>query len=65
MMLAALGFMIGTGGSAVVSKALGEGRNKEANEYFSLLVYAALIRRNYYQHIRIHIFKAACNHSRR
>ena len=43
MMLAALGFMIGTGGSAVVSKALGEGRNKEANEYFSLLVYAALI----------------------
>ncbi|MDE6751918.1 MAG: MATE family efflux transporter [Eubacterium sp.] len=43
MMLAALGFMIGTGGSAVVSKALGEGRNKEANEYFSLLVYSALI----------------------
>ena len=43
MMLAALGFMIGTGGSAVVSKALGEGKKKEANEYFSMLVYAALI----------------------
>ena len=43
MMLAALGFMIGTGGSAVVSKALGEGKKKEANEYFSMLVYAAFI----------------------
>lgn len=43
MMLAALGFMIGTGGSAVVSKALGEGKKKAANEYFSMLVYAALI----------------------
>lgn len=43
MMFAALGFMIGTGGSAVVSKALGEGKKKVANEYFSMLVYAALI----------------------
>lgn len=43
MMLAALGFMIGTGGSAVVSKALGEGKKKEANKYFSMLVYSAII----------------------
>ena len=33
------GFMIGTGGSALVSKTLGEGDQKKANEIFSLLVY--------------------------
>ena len=34
----AIGFMIGTGGSALVAKALGEGKKEEANEYFSMLV---------------------------
>ena len=34
-----VGFMVGTGGSAVVSKTLGEGAFKKANEYFSLLIY--------------------------
>ena len=43
MMLAVIGFMIGTGGSAVVSKALGEGKKDKANEYFSMLVYSAVI----------------------
>ena len=43
MMLATLGFMIGTGGSAVVSKALGEGKKEKANEYFSMLIYASVI----------------------
>ncbi len=43
MMLAALGFMIGTGGCAVVSKVLGEGKKDKANEYFSMLVYSAVI----------------------
>lgn len=38
MMLSAVGFMIGTGGSALVSMTLGEGREQEANEYFSMLV---------------------------
>ena len=38
MGLSALGFMIGTGGSAIVAKTLGEGKKKEANEYFSMLV---------------------------
>ncbi len=37
-----IGFMIGTGGSAMVSKTLGEGKNKLANEYFSMLVYVAI-----------------------
>ena len=39
MGISALGFMIGTGGSAIVGKTLGEGKHKKANEYFSLLVY--------------------------
>lgn len=39
MMFGAVGFMIGTGGSALVSKALGQGDKKRANEYFSMLIY--------------------------
>lgn len=39
MMLGTVGFMIGTGGSALVSKTLGAGDKKKANMYFSLLVY--------------------------
>ena len=41
MGLSALGFMIGTGGSAIVATTLGEGKKEKANEYFSLLVYSA------------------------
>lgn len=37
-----LGFMAGTGGSAVVSMTLGEGKKELANEYFSLIVYVTL-----------------------
>ncbi|WP_343209589.1 MATE family efflux transporter [Anaerolentibacter hominis] len=43
MILGALGFMIGTGGSAIVSKTLGEGKTEEANQYFSMLVYVTII----------------------
>ena len=39
MIFGTVGFMIGTGGSAIVSKTLGEGDNKKANEYFSMLKY--------------------------
>ena len=38
MILGALGFMIGTGGSAIVGKTLGEQSPEKANRYFSLLV---------------------------
>lgn len=38
MVLGSLGFMIGTGGTAVVSKLLGEGKNEKANVFFSLFV---------------------------
>ena len=43
MAISALGFMIGTGGSAIVAKTLGEGKKEQANEYFSMLVYLTLI----------------------
>jgi len=43
MLLGAFGFMIGTGGSAVVSKTLGEGKKEKAREYFSMLVYVTLV----------------------
>ena len=43
MALSALGFMMGTGGSAIVANTLGEGKKKKANEYFSLLVYVTFV----------------------
>ena len=43
MGLSALGFMIGTGGSAIVAKTLGEGKEEKANEYFSMFVYVTAI----------------------
>ena len=39
MILSAIGFMFGTGGTALVSMTLGMKDNKKANEIFSLLVY--------------------------
>lgn len=43
MALSALGFMMGTGGSAIVAKTLGEGKKQKASEYFSLLVYVTAL----------------------
>lgn len=43
MVLGTIGFMIGTGGSALVSKTMGEGDKKKANEYFSMLIYLLII----------------------
>lgn len=43
MGLGTVGTMIGTGGSAIVSQALGEGKRQQANRYFSMLVYFAII----------------------
>ena len=40
--LGAFGFMIGAGGSALISKTMGEGDEKKANEIFSFLVYFSL-----------------------
>lgn len=41
MILSTVGFMFGTGGSAIVAKTFGEGDKEKANKYFSLFVYIA------------------------
>ncbi len=43
MILSTLGFMFGTGGSALVAKTLGEGKGDKAKQYFSLFVYITFI----------------------
>ena len=43
MILGTVGFMIGTGGSAIVSKTIGEGNKEKAKEYFSMLIYLLII----------------------
>ena len=42
MVFGTLGFMLGTGGTALVSMTLGMGDKKKANEVFSLLTYTAI-----------------------
>ncbi len=42
MIFAAVGFMLGTGGSAVVARTMGEGDLPRANRYFSLIVSAGI-----------------------
>lgn len=41
MILGTVGFMFGTGGTAIVAKTYGEGEKGKANSYFSLFVYVA------------------------
>lgn len=41
--LGTVGFMFGTGGTALVSKTYGEGDREKANRYFSLFVYVAFV----------------------
>ena len=43
MVLGALGFMFGTGGSALIAKTMGEGNSQKANELFSLLIYLTIV----------------------
>lgn len=42
MIFGAVGFMLGTGGSALVAKTLGEGDSKKANQIFSMLIYVMI-----------------------
>ena len=42
MAMGTIGFMTGTGGSAVVAITLGEGDRERANQYFSFLIYASI-----------------------
>lgn len=43
IILGSIGFMIGTGGSALVSKTIGEGDKQKANEYFSMFIYIIIM----------------------
>lgn len=43
MIIGALGFMMGAGGSALVGKTLGEGDKEQANKIFSGIVYSTMI----------------------
>ena len=43
MIVGGIGFMMGTGGMALVGKLLGEGNKEKANQTFSLVVYATIV----------------------
>ena len=43
MILGGVGFMLGTGGSALVGKTLGEGEPDRANRYFAMMVTATVV----------------------
>ena len=43
MILGSVGFMIGTGGSALIAKTLGEGNQERANCYFTMLIKLTVI----------------------
>lgn len=42
MIVGAFGFMLGTGGSAIVARTLGEGDREKANRYFSLFIWCVV-----------------------
>ena len=43
MVIGGMGFMVGTGGTALVSKAMGEGEDQKAKKYFSMMIYFTAI----------------------
>lgn len=43
MLLGTVGFMFGTGGSALIAKTMGQGEQEKAEKIFSLIVYTAII----------------------
>ena len=43
LIIGGLGFMIGTGGSALVARYLGEQKKEKANKTFSMLIYVSLV----------------------
>ncbi len=43
MILGAVGFMFGTGGGALIAKTMGEGKQEEASQIFSLFIYVTAI----------------------
>lgn len=43
MILGGIGFMIGSGGTALIGKTLGQGQREKANQYFSMIVILTII----------------------
>lgn len=43
MMTGGVGFMLGTGGSALVGKTVGEGKPEQADRYFTMMIYVTLL----------------------
>lgn len=43
MLLGTVGFMFGTGGSALIAKTMGQGEQEKAEKIFSLIVYTAIV----------------------
>jgi len=43
MIMGGVGFMIGTGGNALVAKTLGEGKREVANRYFTMMILFTLL----------------------
>ena len=43
MIVGSFGFMLGTGGSAIVARTMGEGDQPLANRYFSMIIYAVVL----------------------
>ena len=43
MIFGGIGFMFGTGGSALVAKTMGEGDKHRANQYFTMMIVVTLI----------------------
>lgn len=42
MIVAAVGFMLGSGGGALVARTMGEGKQELANQYFSMIIFTVL-----------------------
>lgn len=43
MILGCVGFMFGTGGSALIALTMGQGKKKRAEEQFSMIIYASIV----------------------
>ena len=43
MIVGSFGFMLGTGGSAIVARTMGEGDQEQANQYFSMIILAVVL----------------------
>lgn len=60
MIVGTIGFMFGTGGSAIISKTLGEGDIDKANRYFSLLIYSEVVLGILFTVFGVNIFRTGC-----